>query len=120
MGPNGSGKSTLANTLLGHPKYRVTQGHVYFKGQDVLPLPPDERAKLGLFLAFQYPTEVPGVRLQQFMRLALKAQGREVPALEFRKQMREQMKTLRVPVAFANRYVNDGLSGGEKKRSEVL
>jgi Fe-S cluster assembly ATP-binding protein len=121
MGPNGSGKSTLAYTLMGHPKYEVTQGQVLFKGQDVLDLEPDERARLGIFLAFQYPTAIPGVSMGNFLRLALKSiRGQDVPISEFRKLVQEKMKLLKMDSSFLGRYVNDGFSGGEKKRAEIL
>jgi len=121
MGPNGSGKSTLAYTLMGHPKYEVTQGQVLFKGQDVLDLEPDERARLGIFLAFQYPTSIPGVSMGNFLRLALKSiRGQDVPISEFRKIVQEKMKLLKMDSSFLGRYVNDGFSGGEKKRAEIL
>jgi len=121
MGPNGSGKSTLAYTLLGHPKYEVTRGRILFKGQDVTELSPDERAKLGLFLAFQYPVAIPGVTLGNFLRMAVKAvRGDNVTPQEFRKLLREKMQVLRMDETFAQRYVNDGFSGGEKKRAEIL
>ncbi len=121
MGPNGSGKSTLAYTLMGHPRYEVTAGEVRLRGEDVLAWPPDERARRGMFLAFQYPVAIPGVTMANFLRAALKAvTGKEVPALEFRKRVREQMRLLKMDESFATRYVNDGFSGGEKKKAEVL
>jgi len=121
MGPNGSGKSTLANVLMGRPGYVVTKGEVRFKGEDVLQLTPDQRAQRGLFLAFQYPTEVPGVSVVNFLRTAYKAiKGEEISALAFRKHMKEKMQLLGVEDAMVNRYVNQGFSGGEKKRNEVL
>ena len=121
MGPNGSGKSTLANVLLGRPGYEVTGGNVRFKGEDVLSLTPDQRAQRGLFLAFQYPTEVPGVSVVNFLRTAYKAvKGEEISALAFRKHMKEKMELLGVEDAMVNRYVNQGFSGGEKKKNEVL
>jgi Fe-S cluster assembly ATP-binding protein len=121
MGPNGSGKSTLANTLMGHPKYVVTQGRVLFEGEDLLALTPDKRAQNGLFLAFQYPIAIPGVSLGNFLRAATRAvRGPGATAGEFRKQLMEKMKLLKMDPSFAARYVNDGLSGGEKKRAEVL
>jgi Fe-S cluster assembly ATP-binding protein len=121
MGPNGSGKSTLAYTLLGHPKYEVTQGRVFFKGQNVLELEPDERARLGMFLAFQYPTSISGVSLANFLRLSLKSvRGGEVPPGQFRRLVREKLNLLKMDDAFLTRYVNEGFSGGEKKRAEVL
>jgi Fe-S cluster assembly ATP-binding protein len=121
MGPNGSGKSTLANALMGHPRYEVTGGHVIFKGEDILGLRPDQRARKGLFLAFQYPTAIPGVTMVNFLRASLKAvRGSDVPVREFRTMLKETMDLLKVDESFARRYVNDGFSGGEKKRAEVL
>ncbi len=121
MGPNGSGKSTLAYTLLGHPKYEVTKGRVFFKGQNVLELQPDERARLGMFLAFQYPTSISGVSLANFLRLSLKSvRGSDVPPGQFRRLVREKLNLLKMDDAFLTRYVNEGFSGGEKKRAEVL
>ena len=121
MGPNGSGKSTLAYTLMGHPKYEVTGGPVRYRDQDVLGLPPEQRAKLGLFLSFQYPTAIPGVKMHDFLRAATRAlKGDELPPREFRRMMGEQMERLKMDPSFATRYVNDGFSGGEKKRAEIL
>jgi len=121
MGPNGSGKSTLANTLMGHPRHQVTGGRVLFKGEDILGLRPDQRARRGLFLAFQYPTSIPGVTMVNFLRASLKAvRGSDVPVREFRTILKETMDLLKVDESFARRYVNDGFSGGEKKRAEVL
>jgi Fe-S cluster assembly ATP-binding protein len=121
MGPNGSGKSTLANALMGHPRYEVTGGRVIFKGEDILGLRPDQRARKGLFLAFQYPTAIPGVTMVNFLRASLKAvRGSDVPVREFRAILKETMDLLKVDESFARRYVNDGFSGGEKKRAEVL
>ena len=121
MGPNGSGKSTLAYTLMGHPKYEVTAGEIRYRGEDILGLRPDERAKLGLFLSFQYPTAIPGVTMHNFLRTATKAvRGDELPPREFRNLVREQMELLKMDPSFATRYVNDGFSGGEKKRAEIL
>ena len=121
MGPNGSGKSTLANTLMGHPAYEVTSGSVTFKGQDILELATDERARLGMFLAFQYPSEITGVRVANFLRTALNAQREdEISAMEFRRLMMDKMRMLRMDAKFANRYLNEGFSGGEKKRNEIL
>jgi Fe-S cluster assembly ATP-binding protein len=121
MGPNGSGKSTLANTLAGHPKYEVTGGRVFLKGEDVTEMAPDERAKRGMFLAMQYPTAIPGVTMVNFLRAALKAvQGRDVPVREFRQRLMEALALLKMDESFARRYVNEGFSGGEKKRAEVL
>jgi Fe-S cluster assembly ATP-binding protein len=121
MGPNGSGKSTLAYALAGHPRYQVTAGHVTFKGEDVLALTPDERARQGIFLAMQYPVEVPGVSVTNFLRTALNAvRDEEVPVREFARELREQMKLLDMNPKFAERSLNEGFSGGEKKRHEIL
>jgi Fe-S cluster assembly ATP-binding protein len=127
MGPNGTGKSTLAYTLMGHPSYMVTQGQVVFKGQNVLELEPDARARLGLFLAFQYPVAIPGVTVANFLRTAINARRRAVnpedkgmPIPEFRKILKERMAMLKMDQNFAGRYLNDGFSGGEKKRAEIL
>jgi Fe-S cluster assembly ATP-binding protein len=121
MGPNGSGKSTLAYALAGHPRYRVTGGRVTYRGEDVLALTPDERARLGIFLAMQYPVEVPGVSVTNFLRTALNAvRDEEVPVREFARELREQMKLLDMDPRFAERSLNEGFSGGEKKRHEIL
>ena len=127
MGPNGTGKSTLAYTLMGHPSYSVTRGEVLFKGQNVLELEPDERSRLGLFLAFQYPVAIPGVTVANFLRTALNAHRRAsnkedkgIPLPEFRKMLTAKMQMLKMDPAFAGRYLNDGFSGGEKKRAEIL
>ncbi|HXF71823.1 MAG TPA: Fe-S cluster assembly ATPase SufC [Actinomycetota bacterium] len=121
MGPNGSGKSTLANVLLGRPGYEVTGGDVLLDGESILGLSPDQRAQRGLFLAFQYPVEVPGVSVVNFLRTAYKhVKGEEVSALAFRKHLKEKMELLGIDDSMVNRYVNQGFSGGEKKRNEVL
>ena len=121
MGPNGSGKSTLSFCLMGHPHYQITQGRILLKGQDISQLSPNERAKAGLFLAFQYPTAIPGVTIANFLRTSLKSvRGQEVPVREFRQLVKAQLQALGVPDSFMNRYVNDGFSGGEKKRLEIL
>ncbi len=121
MGPNGSGKSTLANVLMGHPKYQVTAGEITFEGESILKWSPDQRARAGLFLSFQYPTAIPGVTMINFMRQALNATaGREIPVREFRVRLNDTMKLLKMDSSFARRYVNDGFSGGEKKRAEIL
>jgi Fe-S cluster assembly ATP-binding protein len=121
MGPNGSGKSTLAYSLAGHPKYQVTSGIVTLDGQDVLAMSVDERAKAGLFLAMQYPVEVPGVTVSNFLRTAKTAIDGEAPPLRaWIKDMREAMTALRMDPQFADRSVNEGFSGGEKKRHEIL
>ena len=127
MGPNGTGKSTLAYTLMGHPSYTVTEGEVHFKGQNILELEPDERSRLGIFLAFQYPVAIPGVTVANFLRTAINARRRAVnaedkgmPIPEFRKLLKEKMDLLRMDHTFAGRYLNEGFSGGEKKRAEIL
>ena len=121
MGPNGSGKSTLANTLLGNPAYQVTGGRVRFKGEDITDWPPDVRGKAGIFLAFQYPEEIPGVPVAQFLRQALSARrGADLSVLELRVSIMEWMKKLGMDPGFSDRYLNEGFSGGEKKRNEVL
>lgn len=127
MGPNGTGKSTLAYTLMGHPSYVVTDGEVIFKGQNVLELEPDERSRLGIFLAFQYPVAIPGVTVANFLRTAINARRRAVnpddkgmPIPEFRKLLKEKMAMLKMDQNFAGRYLNEGFSGGEKKRAEIL
>src|SRR3982074_1348212 len=118
MGPNGSGKSTLAYTRMGHPKYEAPAGTIRYRDQDLLELKPDQRAKAGLFLSFQYPTAIPGVTMHNFLRTATKAvHGNELPPREFRKLVTEQMERLKMDPSFATRYVNDGFSGGEKKRA---
>lgn len=127
MGPNGTGKSTLAYTLMGHPSYKVTKGEVLFKDRNVLELEPDERSRLGIFLAFQYPVAIPGVTVANFLRTAMNARRRAVnkddkgiPLPEFRKMLTGKMQMLKMDPAFAGRYLNDGFSGGEKKRAEIL
>jgi len=127
MGPNGTGKSTLAYTLMGHPAYTVTEGEVWFKGQNILEMEPDERSRLGIFLAFQYPVAIPGVTVANFLRTAVNARRRVVnpddkgiPIPEFRKILKEKMDLLKMEPTFAGRYLNDGFSGVEKKRAEIL
>ena len=127
MGPNGTGKSTLAYTLMGHPSYTVTGGEVWFKDKNLLELQADERSRLGLFLAFQYPVSIPGVTVANFLRTAVNArrsvdnpQDKGIPILEFRKMLKEKMELLKMDSAFAGRYLNEGFSGGEKKRAEIL
>jgi Fe-S cluster assembly ATP-binding protein len=121
MGPNGSGKSTLANTLLANPDYQVTAGRVRFKGSDITDWPTDVRGKAGLFLAFQYPEEIPGVSVINFLRQALSARkGIDLSVLELRLAIMDWMKRLDMDPAFGDRYLNEGFSGGEKKRNEIL
>lgn len=121
MGPNGSGKSTLSNTLMGHPRYQITGGRILLKGEEIAVLKPHERARRGMFLAFQYPTAIPGVSVVNFLKTALKSlRGEEVSVKDFRKKLKEKMALLGMDEKFASRYVNDGFSGGEKKRCEIL
>ncbi|HLE64626.1 MAG TPA: Fe-S cluster assembly ATPase SufC, partial [Candidatus Bathyarchaeia archaeon] len=130
MGPNGSGKSTLASAIMGHPKFKVSKGDLLLDSESILLLAPDARARKGLFLAFQYPYEVPGVSLATFLRTAYNAirqggkrgdLGQEmVSVLEFRKLLKEKLRLLEMDESFATRYLNDGFSGGEKKRCEIL
>ena len=127
MGPNGTGKSTLAYALMGHPSYVITDGEVWFKGQNILELEPDQRSHLGIFLAFQYPVAIPGVSVANFLRSALNArrkainpEDKGVPIPEFRKVLKERMDLLKMDHSFAGRYLNEGFSGGEKKRAEIL
>lgn len=128
MGPNGSGKSTLAYSLAGHPKYEVEAGEVWIGDENILEMGPDERTQSGLFLAFQYPTAIPGVSMANFLRTAVNAvkgevvdgEKKPVPITEFRKMMLDKMSLLKMDRSFARRYLNDGFSGGEKKRAEIL
>lgn len=129
MGPNGSGKSTLAYTIAGHPNYEVTGGEIWYKGENILELEADERSRLGVFLAFQYPVSVPGVSVANFLRAAINAQRAEegkdpketaIPIAQYRKLLREEMGKLQMDDTFARRYLNEGFSGGEKKRLEIL
>jgi Fe-S cluster assembly ATP-binding protein len=121
MGPNGSGKSTLANALMGHPRYQVTQGRVLLNGENVLTMTADQRARRGMFLAFQYPLEIPGVKVRHFLRMAVKATKDQEPSVtDFRKQLFDKMALLEMDRSFAERYLNEGFSGGEKKRNEIL
>ena len=123
MGPNGSGKSTLAKVLAGHPGYEVTGGSVTFNDEDILDLEPDERSKAGMFLAFQYPVEIPGVSIANFLRTAVQShmeEGEELDLFDFQDDLMKQMGLLEMDVSFAERSVNDGFSGGEKKRNEIL
>ncbi len=130
MGPNGSGKSTLAYSVIGHPKYEIEGGDVMFNGESILELAPDQRARLGLFLAFQYPVAIPGLSMGNFLRRAVDAaregsksngSGRpSLPIAEFRKLLNEKMELLQIDKTFTRRYLNEGFSGGEKKRAEIL
>ncbi len=123
MGPNGTGKSTLASALMGHPKYEVTEGEVQLDGADVLDMAVDERARAGLFLAMQYPSEITGVTNSDFLRSAINArrgEGNEISLIKFIRQMESKMKELDMNKEFAHRYLNEGFSGGEKKRNEIL
>ena len=121
MGPNGSGKSTLANSLMGHPRYTLTGGDIRMNGGSILQLAPDERARAGLFLAFQYPTDIPGVSMINFLRRAMTARrGQEIPVRDFRRELNDVLSRLQIDEQFVRRYVNDGFSGGEKKRAEML
>ena len=122
MGPNGSGKSTLAKVLAGHPAYEVTGGSVLYKGQNLLEMEPDERARAGVFLAFQYPMEIPGVSIANFLRTALQAKNpdQELDIFDFQEKLMDRMQLLEMDPSFAERSVNDGFSGGEKKRNEIL
>ena len=121
MGPNGSGKSTLANTLLGHPTYEITEGTIAFKGEDITEAEPHERAKAGLFLAFQYPVSIPGVSVANFLRMAINAKREEpIQVKEFRNELQHAIELLDVDRSFTSRHLNDGFSGGEKKRAEIL
>lgn len=123
MGPNGNGKSTLAKVIVGDPEYTVTQGEVLVDGQNILEMEPDERARLGVFLAFQYPVEIPGVTIANFLRLAMQArkgEGEEVSFTEFYGKLQSALKTLEWDESIVERYLNEGMSGGEKKRNEIL
>lgn len=121
MGRNGSGKSTLSYTLMGHPRYTVTQGQILYKGQDLAELSADQRARSGVYLAFQYPVAIPGISISNFLRSIVKARrGKDVPVKEFRKELKVHMAELEMKDDFLSRYINDGFSGGEKKRLEIL
>jgi Fe-S cluster assembly ATP-binding protein len=123
MGPNGSGKSTLAKVIAGHPGYEVTEGSIEFDGKNVMELEPDERSRAGIFLAFQYPVEIPGVSIANFLRTALQArrgEGEDLDLFEFQDLLIERMNMLDMDISFAERHVNEGFSGGEKKRNEIL
>jgi Fe-S cluster assembly ATP-binding protein len=125
MGPNGSGKSTLANVIMGQPNLEVTEGSIHFKGEDITAASPDERARMGLFMAFQYPVAIPGVTITKYLRMVMNAHREErgedeISLKDFRKTVEAAMELTDVPRAFISRYLNDGFSGGEKKRLEIL
>ncbi|MEA2157576.1 MAG: Fe-S cluster assembly ATP-binding protein, partial [Solirubrobacteraceae bacterium] len=125
MGPNGSGKSTLANAIMGHPSLEVTEGQILFGGQDITEADPNERAQMGLFMAFQYPVAIPGVTVTKYLRMVMNAhrEARGEPDIslkEFRKTVEAAMELVNVPREFSSRYLNEGFSGGEKKRLEIL
>ncbi len=121
MGRNGSGKSTLSYTLMGHPRYEVTEGEVFYHGQNLLELTTDERSRAGMYLAFQYPVAIPGVSVSNFLRTTVKGRrGGDLPVKEFRKELKQLMANLSIKDEFLSRYVNDGFSGGEKKKLEIL
>lgn len=121
MGRNGSGKTTLSYTLMGHPKYQVTEGSIRFRGEDITSLPADERAKKRMFLAFQYPVGIPGVTVANFLRASMKSvRGDEMQPADVRKRIKKELEFLKIPDSFMNRFLNDGFSGGEKKRLETL
>lgn len=121
MGPNGSGKSTLAYAIAGHPDYAITNGDILADGKSIIGLSPDKRARLGLFLSFQYPQEIPGVSVANFLRTAINAQRKQkMPVREFMMLLKENMKMLKMDEKFVKRYLNEGFSGGEKKRAEIL
>lgn len=120
MGPNGAGKTSLGFAVMGHPKYQVVEGDILWKGESLVGLPPEQRARLGLFLSLQYPTAIPGVTTVNFLRAALKGQGKEVPAREFLRLVKDELQTLKMEQSFLSRYINDNFSGGEKKRMEIV
>ena len=125
MGPNGSGKSTLANAIMGHPSLEVTEGQILFDGEDITEVAPDERSRMGLFMAFQYPVSIPGVTVTKYLRMVMNAhrieRGEdEISLREFRKTVEQAMELVNVPREFSSRYLNEGFSGGEKKRMEIL
>ncbi len=120
MGPNGSGKTSLAMTIMGHPKYKIDSGEILFDGQNISTLSPDKRARLGLFLAMQYPTEIPGVQYTTFLRAAYSALKEKVSVMEFKDILKEHLDAFKFPAEFLDRSLNEGFSGGEKKRAEIL
>jgi Fe-S cluster assembly ATP-binding protein len=125
MGPNGSGKSTLANAIMGHPGFEITEGEITFQGEDITDAAPDERARMGLFMAFQYPVAIPGVTVSKYLRMVINAQREtrgedQVKLKDFRRDTEQAMELMNIPKEFSSRYLNDGFSGGEKKRMEIL
>jgi Fe-S cluster assembly ATP-binding protein len=121
MGPNGSGKSTLANVLMGHPSFEITGGQIILDGEDITEMEPDERAQKGLFLSFQYPVEIPGVTVENFLRQAVNSvSGKDYDVIEFNELLQEKLAEFKIDPGFASRYLNQGFSGGEKKRMEIL
>ena len=125
MGPNGSGKSTLANAIMGHPGFEITEGEITFQGEDITDAAPDERARMGLFMAFQYPVAIPGVTVSKYLRMVINAQREargedQVKLKDFRSDTEQAMELMNIPKEFSSRYLNDGFSGGEKKRLEML
>jgi Fe-S cluster assembly ATP-binding protein len=125
MGPNGSGKSTLANAIMGHPGFEVTEGSIHFRGEEITEADPEERSRMGVFMAFQYPVAIPGVTVSKYLRVAVNAHREErgeeqVKLKDFRRQTEEAMELVKIPKEFSSRYLNDGFSGGEKKRMEIL
>ena len=121
MGPNGSGKTSMSFAIMGHPNYKIDKGEIIFKGKNITNMKPDERARLGLFLSFQYPSEVSGVTLANFLRTALNSRNKEkINVLDFKKLLEEKMEMLHIDKSFAMRYLNEGFSGGEKKKAEIL
>jgi Fe-S cluster assembly ATP-binding protein len=125
MGPNGSGKSTLANVIMGHPGFEITEGTIRFGGEDITEADPDERSRMGLFMAFQYPVAIPGVTVSKYLRMIVNAQREargegQIKLKEFRREAEQAMELVNIPTEFSSRYLNDGFSGGEKKRMEIL
>jgi Fe-S cluster assembly ATP-binding protein len=125
MGPNGSGKSTLANVIMGHPGFEITEGMIYFGGEDITEADPDERSRMGLFMAFQYPVAIPGVTVSKYLRMIVNAQREargegQIKLKDFRREAEQAMELVKIPTEFSSRYLNDGFSGGEKKRMEIL
>ncbi|MFN8671004.1 MAG: Fe-S cluster assembly ATPase SufC [Candidatus Sericytochromatia bacterium] len=121
MGPNGSGKSTLSNVIMGHPKYKITKGAIYFNGENIVEMTPDQKARKGIFLAFQYPIAISGVRVFNFLKNMMESvQGKDISVADFRKTLKEKSKMLDFKSSFIKRYLNEGFSGGEKKRHEIL